>query len=434
MKSVRQVRRRLAESLSERASTLARAVEERIGLTTTGIGVVVLAVLVFLLARLLESQALFMLAYGGVVVVGLAYVLARRRLAIDTERSQLPSRVRAGQPVTVQLQLTTKRSLSTVVIEERLHERLGRDVKVPVATLSAGEAVTHDYSFTPGLRGVYEVGPLVATWSDPFGLTRRTAVLSEATEIIVHPRTEPAQDRVLAREWEDPPVRPPVTKPWPTGYEFYGLRDYVSGDDPRRIVWRATARSLDLDTGTGRYLVRESEQGITDRVSVLLDTHRDAHSAGVPSDTFETAVKVVASLATRHVKDGFTVTVHTNSDRLHRPVRSQRDSIRLLDELARVQPSNDRLLAGLERIVRNRRRDTHMVVVTPYLDAPATGRLKLLLDRGISVILVLLLWDDADPLTQHRAGQLGCPIVEVSAATPLEGAFRHMVGVTAGGS
>jgi hypothetical protein len=41
---------------------------------------------------------------------------------------------------------------------------------------------------------------------------------------------------------------------------------------------------------------------------------------------------------------------------------------------------------------------------------------------------VLVQWDDSDPLTQHRAGQLGCSVVEVSAATPLAGAFRHMVG------
>ncbi|MDQ1689870.1 MAG: hypothetical protein QOK42_2845 [Frankiaceae bacterium] len=424
---VRRAQQQLTDAVARRASAAARAVEARIGLTSTGIGVALLAVLVYLLARLLSNLGLFMLTYGGVVVIGLAYVLARRKLSIETHRSELPSRVRAGQTVTVKLDLETKRALSTVVIEEHLHERLGDDVKVPVASLAAGGTVTHEYTFTPTLRGIYTVGPLVATWSDPFGLTKRTAVLAEATTIIVHPRTENAQDRVFAREWEDPPVRPPVTKPWPSGYEFYGMRDYVSGDDPRRIVWRATARTLDLESGTGRYLVRESEQGITDRVTVLLDTDRAAHSPGDPSETFETGVKVAASLASKHVKDGFTVTMFSNAERLHRPVRSQREGIRLLDELAGLQLTSERLVTGVERLLRNPRRDTHMVVITPHLDSQSTARLKLLIDRGISVILVLVQWDDTDPVTQHRAGQLGCTVVEVTSNTSLEGAFRHIV-------
>jgi uncharacterized protein (DUF58 family) len=429
---ISRLQRTLTDAVSAQVTAFARAVEAKIGLTTTGIGMVVLAVVVFVMAKQLGNQALYMLTYGAVVVVGLAYALARRKLALVTTRSQLPSRVRAGQTVTVRLGLESRRGLSTIVIEEQLDEQLGTPVRVPVATVRAGEEVSHDYTFTPKLRGVYRVGPLVATWSDPFGLTRRTAVLTEAVDIIVHPRTETAQDRVSAREWEDPPVRPPITRPWPTGYEFYGLRDYVSGDDPRRIVWRATARSLDLETGTGRYLVRESEQGITDRVTVLLDTDRNAHSPGNPSETFETAVKVAASLATRHIKDGFTVTTFTNTDRLMRPIRSQRDAIRLLDELAKLKSSNDRLLTGVERILRNPRRDTHMVVVTPYLDGPTTGRLKLLIDRGISVVIVLVMYADTDPLTMHRAAQLRCNLVEVTAATPLESVFKHMIAAQVG--
>jgi len=47
-----------------------------------------------------------------------------------------------------------------------------------------------------------------------------------------------------------------VSKPWPSGLEFYAS-EYVPGDDLRGIVWRASAR-------TGKVMVREAEQGITD--------------------------------------------------------------------------------------------------------------------------------------------------------------------------
>ena len=71
-------------------------------------------------------------------------------------------------------------------------------------------------------------------------------------------------------------------------------------DDVRNIVWRAYAR-------TGKLMVREFEQGISDRISIVVDTDLEWHSPGVPSDTFETAIRVAASVGVRHIRDGFAV-------------------------------------------------------------------------------------------------------------------------------
>ena len=403
------------------------AVERRTGLTVNGLVVIALAVVLFAIARALSSPGVFMLCYGALAVVGLAYVLARRRLVVSAERSDLPTRVRQGQTVTVQLALIARRTVTTVVVTDELPAALGVAAEVPVARLPAGQQMTHEYVFTARHRGVYDVGPLTAVWTDPFTLTKRRQHLAEPTQIIVHPRIEPAYDRIVSREWEDPPVRPPVTKPWPTGFEFYGLRDYVAGDDPRRIVWRATARTLDVEAGTGRYLVRESEQGITDRVSLLLDTSGDGHSPGSPSDTFETAVRVVASLAAHHLRDGMTVSVHGGNGRLMRPVRGQRDKVALLDALARVQPERGGLRESLERIVGDGRRDRHLVVVTAAIDADVARRIRLLRDRGVSVLLVMVIWERTDPIALHRAARIGCPVVEVHPGAPLGQVLRHVV-------
>jgi len=397
-------------------------------MTTSGLAVIGFAVAGWILARLIGSRSMFLLAYGGVIVVAVAYFLARRRLAVDASRSDLPTRVREGQFVEVELALEAKRRLSTIVLEEELAPELGLPVRVPIPLLPPGQTVNHVYTFTPSMRGVYTVGPLVATWSDPFGLTRKRMVLTEPVDIIVHPTTEVVDDRVLSREWEDPPIRPPVSKPWPTGFEFYGMRDYVSGDDPRRIVWRATARTLDPDSGTGRYLVREAEQGITDRVGIFLDTHADTHTPGHPSDTFELAVKVVGSLGTKHLKDGFAVTVDSNGGRIAAQLRGQRARIPLLDALARVQREPQPLGEGIARVLGDPRRDTHIVIVTPYLSRDAARKIRLLMDRGVSVLLALLQWDDSDPESMHRAGGLGCNIVEVSLGSPLGPVFRRVMG------
>jgi uncharacterized protein (DUF58 family) len=328
--------------------------------------------------------------------------------------------VRPGQLVTVDLQLTAKRRVATIVLAEEMDPHLGTGVRLPVPLLPAGETVAHSYTFTPRQRGVYPVGPLVAEWNDPFGLTRSRLTICEPVDIIVHPVVESPQDRITSREWEDPPVRPPIFKPWPTGFEFYGMREYVPGDDPRRIVWRALAQY-------DKYMVKESEQGITDRVNILLDNDRATHAPGETSETFETAVRVAASLSVRHLRDGFGVNVLGNHDDVTPALRGVSRQLPLLDALARVDRAAAPLTAALDRLMVDPQRHAHNVIVTTQLSGPAASRVRLLVDRGLAVLLVLVVWDDTDTMTVHRAGSLGCSVVEVNAGQPIGRVFDHVV-------
>ncbi|HEV7886579.1 MAG TPA: DUF58 domain-containing protein [Acidimicrobiales bacterium] len=402
-----------------------RAVEQRTGITPLGQGVVVLAVLTQVLGRAVHSAAVVLLAYGALAFFGLAWALGRRRLGLTAVRSSFPSRLREGQGVEVSLGLSAVKRVTAIVVEERLPAALGRPVRVPVAVLAPGQSAVHAYRLSAGRRGVHSVGPLVAEWSDPFGLTRHRVELVTAASLIVHPSTEPVTDRIASREWEDPPVRPPVSKPWPTGFEFYGMRDYVSGDDPRRIVWRVAARSEDP-----RYVVREAEQGITDRVRLFLDTDQEWHSpasSGQPSETFELAVRAAASLASKHLHDGFAVSVDANDRRLAAGVRGRTGTIPMLDALAGVSVGRAPLKDALGRLLYEPGGNAHNVVITPHLDRDTATRLRLLLERGTSLLLVMVLWEASDFASLHRAGSLGCNVVEVGAGVPLERVFQRVV-------
>lgn len=400
-------------------------VQRRLGTTPTGLVVLALAGAGATAGRVLSSRTMFVLVYGALAVVVVGRLLNRRQLAIDVRRSKIPLRMREGQRVEVELELTAKRRVSTILVEEVLHSNLGGSVRVPIPLLPAGEVCRHEYSFAPRLRGVYKVGPLVASWSDPFGVNQQSTVLAEPIEVLVHPSTELVHDRVVTREWEDPPVRPPSSRPWPTGFEFYGVRDYVDGDDPRRIVWRATARTLDADNGTGRYLVRESEQGITDRVDLILDTERSRHSPGDVSVSFEAAVRVCASLGARHLDDGFSVTLDANSGALAKGLRGRRSRIDLLDSLARVERERATLDDAVDRVLTGRR-TVHNVLVTPSIAHDTASRLRLLRERGVSMLVVIVHWDGTDPASVKRAAAIGCNIVEVHPGAPLELMFQHL--------
>ncbi|TLZ64795.1 MAG: DUF58 domain-containing protein, partial [Methanobacteriota archaeon] len=349
-----------------------------------------------------------------------AIVIARRARRLEARRSALPRRMREGQSHEVELTLASKRRAASFVVEERLNPLLGNTVRVPVAVLAPGREIAHPYTLRPILRGVYKVGPLYAEWTDPLGLARHEQKLLDADEVLVHPSTEIIFDRPLTRMWEDPPIRPPISKPWPQGFEFYGMRDYVRGDDLRRVVWRAVAR-------TGKMMVRESEQGITDKVAVLIDTNTERHSPGRPSETFELAVRVAASAGALHIKDGFSVSLGSNEKALARNLRGPRARITYLDELARLQPSKEPLSSGIERLL-SEHRDVHAILVTPFLGSKSAARLRLLIERGVSVLVCALVWDESDPNSVHRAREIGAQVVQVRPGVALGTVFAHSLG------
>jgi uncharacterized protein (DUF58 family) len=250
--------------------------------------------------------------------------------------------------------------------------------------------------------------------------------LADPVEVIVHPSTEPARDRVLTRMWEDPPVRPPVSKPWPVGFEFYGMRDYVAGDDLRRVVWAVLAK-------TGKLMVRESEQGITDRVVIAINNDVAWHAPGDPSETFEAAVRAAASVGVQHLDDGFSVTLITNDGVQLQSLRGGHGHANfvLLDFLARVQLTETPIAKVGFDILEQARHRPHFLFLTPYLSDTDAQQLKLVVDRGLSVVVAQLLWDEADPLTASRAAAVGASIVQLESGSSLAAAFAHPVGARA---
>jgi uncharacterized protein (DUF58 family) len=397
-------------------------IERITGLTPTGQVVALGSVAGFVLARALGGRALFLLVYAGVALVIAAVVSSRRKRRLSGERSTLPTRMRVGQVGEVEVTLRAPGRLRAFVLEEHLSPLFGDAVRVTVPVVGGDNAFVHSYAVRPTLRGVYSLGPLSAEWTDPFGLARHQQVLAGPVDVIVHPTTDAIFDRPLTRLWEDPPFRPPVSKPWPQGFEFYGMRDYVPGDDPRRIVWSAVAR-------TGRYLLRESEQGITDRVTLVVDNARKAHSPGYPSETFELAIRAVASLGAYNIKQGFSVRLASNDDVLAPELRGGRARIAMLDELARLQLSDASVHDALDRVITDRRGDMHMVLVSTGFDRASAARVRLLIEKGMSLVVALIRWEDADPNSARRAREIGAQVVQVSPGQQLEDVFAHALGL-----
>lgn len=413
--------RQAAEDARRPSRRLVAWVARRTGLTRSGMVLVVVAVIAWGFGRWVAGRPLYLLAYGAVGVLVLFRLAFNRRPAISGVRGQPVARVTEGAEVAISVVLSAERNVSTLLIEEKLPPLLGQSARIAVPELAAGTSAVHSYGVTAWRRGVYPLGPLVVRWGDPFGLTQREAELCEPFELLVHPTIEPLVDRPLTRMWEDPPMRPPISKPWPSGLEFYGMRPYQPGDDVRNIVWRAYARTRQL-------LVREAEQGISDKVVVLLDDDHRFHSKGLISESFEEAVRAAASIGAHHLSAGYVVTLESNSTRLCTALRAGPARTRLLDTLARAERGDSQLPAAISRLIADGQRDAHLLVVTPYLQAESAARLELLIQRSVQVTVVAIVWDEEHTAALAKAAALGAQVVEIRPGTPMSVAFRRLVG------
>lgn len=395
----------------------------KLGLTRAGAAAAVAAVLIWISARIVAGTAMYLFAYGLALAVFAATALAPRRLKLEASREGLFPRTTEGQRLSVTLQLKAKRRASTLVLEEKLPQRLGQTVRVPVARIGSGQVIQHDYTLRCQRRGVYRVGPLTAVTSDPLGLATRRTVVAPEFELLVHPELDNLEDQALTRQFEEPPQRPPVSKPWPSGMEFFGMREYTRGDDLRRIVWRASAR-------TGRLMVREAEQGVTDKVVILLDTDRGGHSRDGEglSESFEAGVRTAASLATFHLANGYTVRLQGNDGELTSPLRGVASQLQLMDTYARVDMGRTPLVTTLSRLAANPPRDAHVVVITPRLGPAEAARLRLVVRTGASVLVVALLWSEGSEDILATATELGCQVSAVRPGTDLAADLKTAVG------
>lgn len=415
-------RDRVADAMvAGRVRTWWQRLQKKIHLTRTGQIAVVATILPWLVARLVAGKALYIFAYGTLLLVGSSYALTRK-LSLEGVRSGLSPRAQEGDRLEVEVRMTAQRGVSTFVLEERVPERLGRTVKVPIPHLQRGRTVSHHYSLRCTRRGVYDIGPLVAVTSDPLGLTERETVLAEKFELLVHPRIEHVSDRPLTRRYEDPPIRPPVSRPWPSGLEFYGMREYRPGDELRRIVWRASARM-------GKLMVREAEEGITDHITILVDTDRGSHSwEGDHSESFETGIRAAASMAVRHLREGYEVRCEVNEGQLTRSLRGAVGQMPVLDAFARIDLGRIPLSNAITRLLSDPRRDAHNVLITPKLTQDDAAQLRLLLNKGVSILVVALLWNEEHQDTLNVAASLGCQVTGVRPGHDLSAALSHAIG------
>jgi uncharacterized protein (DUF58 family) len=215
---------------------------------------------------------------------------------LQTPRTFVGASLEVQLTVHVQTWLPTLLTFSEVVPRTLIPDHL-----VGVTGLFWGSS-QHEFSYriTPNARGEYAWAASSLSWSDPLGLFVRDAKISaqERATLLVYPGMHALELPDLVR----PLIADgPRAKAW--GLEdpmtLRGVRDYVPGDETRRIHWRQTARFGMTGNHFNRLVVREPERVAATGVHV----HLDLSSGGRSGEVYlESAVRLAASLL-RHAFD-----------------------------------------------------------------------------------------------------------------------------------
>jgi uncharacterized protein (DUF58 family) len=170
-----------------------------------------------------------------------------------------------------------------------------RTARMWVAPLGPDADVSAGYRIPTERRGVLTIGPLTAFRHDVLGLARSTTEVAGVEEVLVSPRAHSLEMPLLGQGVLGRHLLALAQRLGPG--DFHSLRDYVEGDEPRTIHWRASARSETLKVR------QHSIEGLR-RCVVLLDQHVPPGPAG--EEAFEQAVTAAASVVHSADRAGLT--------------------------------------------------------------------------------------------------------------------------------
>jgi uncharacterized protein (DUF58 family) len=172
-----------------------------------------------------------------------------------------------------------------------------------------GSAAAAAYTATPGRRGLFDVGPAIVDFSDPFGLADGAVIAAGSSRLAVTPRIVDLPEGAVSIAADEGPTRLRQRRSF-GGEDDLMTREYREGDAMRRVHWRASAHH-------GELMVRQEEQRSHAESTIVIDTrrasYRDARGPGTideaESDSFEWAVSMCASLSLYLAERGFIVHV-----------------------------------------------------------------------------------------------------------------------------
>lgn len=328
---------------------MARVRQRRQKILWAGATFVLVAMFVFVAAVNTAANLLYLVAGGLISFLILSVVLSRLTLRSLHLTREVPSRAHREEafPISVRIE---NRKLFLPTVSLRLENADGSGTSVGyILRIPPRKAAILQTTHTFARRGVQSMPDMMLMSSFPFGLVEARSRVEDIREVVVYPRVRPVRAHVLEQLAGLGDVRKHVSA---EGDEFFSLREYVRGDDPRRIAWRSSARLRSL-------VVKEMESESSRTVTLYFDTR--AGEEDPSEESFEECVDLVASLTVALIGRRYNVALVTPDDYVPEadgPAHARR----ILEVLARVQPADPAGTASFPGHTRVGRSTAHLLV------------------------------------------------------------------------
>lgn len=377
----RQLMFRRSPTTSKAAATVVR---RRWGWNVSLTGVVYVLMMLFMGLAAINSQANLLFGVFGLMIgiLLVSAVISRVVLKRLRLRRVLPEHGCVGQVLTITYQITNEKrfwpSLSVSVAELDGVEAFTKQPQTYMLHAAARMTAMVPAVVIPKRRGLHELNRYQIATSFPFGFVKRAVTERHRDKLLVYPPIARVDPKLL-RMCRSADVSGDTVRPQPHGAdEFYGVKEYRAGDNPRWIYWRRSARS-------GTLVTKEMSRVSPPRVLLLLDTFLLSRTP-VGFAAVEQCIAMAASLATVALEQQLSVGLCVWSGQWVAvpPTRGKRHGEDLLSVLARLPQNTDRplpeLLTHCQAVLR--------AGVTPVLFTPTDVQLGIVeFGRGGMIVI-----------------------------------------------
>jgi len=285
------------------------------------------------------------LANGSFMAISLPIVMYLAVLSLFMEEAEASfqirreiSNIRIMACESVEVTVTVKNTGSRIelleVIDnlpEYVHLKEGNNRAL--MGLDQGDEETFSYVLDCPLRGRYVLDDIELKIMDAGRLHTVKANITEASEFSVVAAVEPMKGVKISprktRNW----VGMIKSRRVGIGTEFYGIRDYVSGDEMRKINWKATSRY-------DRLVTNEFEAECSGDVTLILDARVEANVGHIENSAVEHGVRAVSTISQQILEDKNRVGLIVLRDIIDEvyPAFGRRQFYKLSEHLLNVKP------------------------------------------------------------------------------------------------
>lgn len=219
--------------------------------------------------------------------------------------------------------------------------QMGQDgTAVALSGIRGWSKTKFHWDFQPECRGVYPKATVKIATEFPFGVWKARREINTQGTLTVWPKTVALEAAVLADGANRSLLRPSDKRCGHEG-DRIGVRAYRAGDSLRFVHWAQTAKC-------GRLIVSERQGPAQSSVVVAIDTDPAIANGQGPGSSFESSIRIAASLCDQLARQNVNVMMVANGERWEvQPTElSRRASFDRLSALANKKPLD---LTGFDR-------------------------------------------------------------------------------------